>query len=318
MIEFILAVALGVLTIVMVLLFRRISSIAGRQARFDDAIRQLTDVHVELYRELTILRRRSSGAARPDTHLSEKPAVVGGDHPGKEPEPGDRPVRVKKHLRLYKGGAIAVVLALPGLLREALREHRGYVVSTAIGATAAGAATATLLVITPWYADADHRPPSSAPTTAPTATVTPPPNPPLASSQSGLARTPSPASASAPGPSESARPSSVPTTPVAQVGKEPTAAPGTTVAGPGPGITPTGSPDEQESEDPQESQDLDESADLEDSQDPEDSEDLEDSQDQEALWSSPLPAPARSGLCAGVGVSPVLDVELCLPSLGGG
>lgn len=283
----ILAAALGVISIVVVLLFRRIAAVDRREAELGEMVRQLTEHDVELYREFLCFRHRSNGSPPTGRAMADE----GGPEPEAPPDPGAEPLRTKKHLRLLRGGLVAAALsAIAEFLREAYREHRGYVIGTAIGATAAGAATATLLVITPWVDGSDRRPSSSAPTATATLAQAPPapPHPPQPDpTGSGPAHIPPPSpSALAPSPSASAVPSEFASpgpelpVPVVPIG-EPPALPGLPAPTPSVAITSPG-------------------------------EVVEDGPSAPEV-PSPAQAPPASPVDAGLCVGPVVDLELCPP-----
>ncbi|MGC9540232.1 hypothetical protein [Streptomyces sp. UG1] len=315
MIRIILA-ALGVALLAsVVLLFRRIKEIEQRQAeagrRLDEMVRQFTLVYVEIYRELLNVQRHLSSRSLPAPGPPRRAAANGDNRPEQEPSPppAKQPLRTKKHISLLPGGIAALALTFAAWLREALQTHRGYVVGTAIGATAAAGATATLLVITPWEDRADLQPPSSAPT--PTATVTqplpiytqpptPPPSSPLPStSPSPSASTIEPSPSATASISESPSISQEPTASVVTVGPA-TATPGSPQPTPGGGGTPPDEPGTGE---------------LPSAEQPPAGEEPPPSS---APSAPPSETPAGSGLCASVTASPVLDAGICLPAPGGG
>ncbi|MEV4033464.1 hypothetical protein [Streptomyces umbrinus] len=83
----------------------------------------------------------------------------------------EQPIRRKKHLAVYRGGALAAAaLALIGGVHDTWRMHRSQVVGGLAGITVT-ATTVTLLTITPWDPGTNRQPPSSAPKVGPTAVV---------------------------------------------------------------------------------------------------------------------------------------------------
>lgn len=294
MISIILAGASGAVTVITVLLlFRRLR---------EDLNWQLTALRAERNSEwiMRAIVSAPNGTTAPSGG-SVQAAAVNGEHlnpPPPLPDPlrGQQPLLSKRHLHLLPPIA-AAVLALTEFLREAWREHRGYVAGTALGATVAGAATATLLVIAPWSDDAHHQPRYLVPTAPPIVTLPPPAYtipppatlpggsaPAVSASPSVLAASPS----ASPVPSESVTASPEPIASAVPVGEEPTVPSGLVTP---PGLGPTGeTPPAAEPSVPP----------VPVSSPP------------------PLPTPGGSGLCVGVRVSPVLDVGTCLPLLGGG
>lgn len=96
-------------------------------------------------------------------------AVANGEDFMAEPRPptADRPVRRKRHLGLYIGGAAAALATFSAAAREAVMAHRNRF-TAAVTSAGLTAASVTLVTVPPWSSDADHGPPSSAPTVRPT------------------------------------------------------------------------------------------------------------------------------------------------------
>ncbi|MFJ9114414.1 hypothetical protein ACIRJO_02575 [Streptomyces sp. NPDC102394] len=122
------------------------------------------------------------------------------------------PVRRKKHLGLYLGGAAAALTTLGHLTLEALRQHRGRIAAAITGASIT-AATATLVTVQPWTQDTSQQPPSSAPTVAPTTYL-----PPYSTRPPATTRAPS----TAPTPSTGSTPASAEASPTALLSPSPT------------------------------------------------------------------------------------------------
>lgn len=166
---FILAAALGANTVIVFLLFRRLRS---------DLSRQVTAIRVEIHRDRVIRQlTRPNGIGRVGTE-DEAPeaalAVGDGDEP---PVFAEQPIRRKKHLAVYRGGALAAAaLALIGGVQDTWRTHRNQVVGGLAGITVT-ATTVTLLTLSPWDSGTNREPPSSAPTAGPTFTPLPPDSP---------------------------------------------------------------------------------------------------------------------------------------------
>ena len=177
----VLAAGLGVANFIAVaLLFRRLRRNLNRQLR---------DMRAEHNSELIL------HALRDVPQEQEQAAqVANGSGGGAEPFPGGpQPARRKRHLALFLGSGVAALIAtLTAIVREAWRTQPAQLIATAGAVVAAGAAAAILLIASPWD-NGNDRPPSSAPTTAPT----PPP-----------ADTPTPTGSPAPGtPAPSVSPS---------------------------------------------------------------------------------------------------------------
>jgi len=120
--------------------------------------RQLSDMRAERNSEwiLRALQGAPEEQARP-----ARAAAVGGSH---TPPLHPQPVRRKKHLGLYRGGAIAAaVLTLSAILRCGRQSHRAHLVSTALGSTAVAATTITMMSVAPWQQDINTVPPTPNP-----------------------------------------------------------------------------------------------------------------------------------------------------------
>ncbi|MGW0993465.1 hypothetical protein ACWD5V_09175 [Streptomyces sp. NPDC002523] len=104
------------------------------------------------------------------------------------------PVRHRRHLRLYSGGAVTAALVTIGTAaREASRQHRSHVAAAVTG-TLVTTAAVTLVTVQPWAADADQQTPPSAPPAVSSPAYAP---------QSAPGRTAPPASPTQPSTSES-------------------------------------------------------------------------------------------------------------------
>jgi hypothetical protein len=159
MIWIILAAGLGANIIIVTLLFRRLRG---------DLNRQLRDVRAEHNSERILHALRA---------VPEQAVQAANGTGGVAPELplGSQPVRRKKHLGLFIGGAVAaMVAALSQSLRDAWGAKPGQVIGAAAGVAAVAATTILLLAYPPWEDDGSG-PPSSAPTAAPTVTSSPEP-----------------------------------------------------------------------------------------------------------------------------------------------
>lgn len=189
MIWIVLAAGLGVANfIAVVLLFRRLRR---------DLNRQLRDMRAERNSELILHALQ----AVPDQQAVQ--AANGTGEP-ELPPLGPQPVRRKKHLGLFIGGAVAaMVTALGAGLRAAWDTRRGQVVGTAVGVAAVAATTVFLLAYEPWE-DGGSGPPSSAPTASPPWVGPPDPTQPPPSERAPTSPAPAPSGS---------RDSTTPTTP---------------------------------------------------------------------------------------------------------
>ncbi|MGW1796853.1 hypothetical protein ACWCQN_12790 [Streptomyces sp. NPDC001984] len=162
----IVAVVLGVIIITGGLFLRRLlGEIAELRRQITGIDRQMRAQRAreQFFRQLTTEEVTEENDGPP-----VQASVVNGYQSVPEPRPADgpEPVRRKRHLGLYLGGAGAIIAALGASVRESLREHRNQLVATATTA-ALTAATVTLVSVQPWSTDADQPPPASAPTAAP-------------------------------------------------------------------------------------------------------------------------------------------------------
>lgn len=86
---------------------------------------------------------------------------------------GPRPVRRKRHLGLYRGGAVVTAAAtITTAARHAARACGNQFISAAAGA-AVTAATITMVTLPPWTDESDHGAPSSTPTAVPASSYIP-------------------------------------------------------------------------------------------------------------------------------------------------
>lgn len=175
----VLAAGLGANFIAVALLFRRLRRDLGRQLR---------DMRAERNSELILHALRA---------VPEQQAVQAANGTGEPelPSLGPQPVRRKRHLGLFIGGAVAALVAAlgPGL-RAAWDTRRGQVVGTAVGVAAVAATTVFLLAYEPWEGGGSG-PPSSAPTAAPPWVGPPDPTQPPPSERAPTSRTPAPSGA---------------------------------------------------------------------------------------------------------------------------
>jgi len=156
MIWIILAAGLGANLMAVALLFRRLRR---------DLNRQLRDMRAERNSEWILHALKEEAPERGQRAVR---AVNGS---GLEPV-YPPPVRRKKHLGLYIGGAVAaLVVTLDEGLHEVWRSYRTQLAVAVIGAAAT--TTVTLLPVTPGRGDAVPRPPAST-MTAPPADIAPP------------------------------------------------------------------------------------------------------------------------------------------------
>lgn len=183
MIHFILAAGLGLQFIVVVLLFRRLRQNLNRQLRDMRAERNSE----QILRALQGAPEAQHQAVWAANGIHPEPALSGVAHP----------VRRKKHLGLYLGGGLAAMtVTVSQAMRETWKSHPLHLAGTVVGMAAVTTVTMVLLTYQPWQ-DGDQRPPSSAPTAAPsfipppTGTRTPSPSP---SQETGASPSPSPSS----------------------------------------------------------------------------------------------------------------------------
>ncbi|CAL9347853.1 hypothetical protein SUDANB1_00400 [Streptomyces sp. enrichment culture] len=159
MIWIILAAGLGANFIIVMLLFRRLRGNLNRQLR---------DMRAEHNSELILRALREAPQRQQAVQAANGTGEVAPELPL-----GPQPVRRKRHLGLFIGGAVAAMVAvLSQGLRAAWDTRRGQVVGTAIGVATVAATTIILLAYSPWE-DGGSGPPSSAPTAAPTVTSSP-------------------------------------------------------------------------------------------------------------------------------------------------
>ena len=161
MIWIILATGFGAANfIVIALLFRRV--------RLNT--RQLRDMRAERNSEWILHALQGV----PDERVQPARVAVSGGH---TPPLTPRPDRRKKHLGLYRGGAIAAVPVVLGAAFRCAREaHTSHIASVTIGTTAAAATAVTAMTVVPWQQDIDAARPAT-PATA-SATRTPDSAPP--------------------------------------------------------------------------------------------------------------------------------------------
>jgi len=93
--------------------------------------------------------------------------------------PGPEPVRRKRHLGLYLGGAVAAIATVSSVARDALHGHRVQIISALVGA-AATATTVTVVSVQPWTDNRSDWPTSAPAVSAPSPRppTSPPPPPP--------------------------------------------------------------------------------------------------------------------------------------------
>jgi hypothetical protein len=212
--------------------------------------------------------------------------MAGPQHPA-----GAQPVRRKRHLGLYIGGAAAAIASLSVAAREAVRAHSGRFTAAVTGATVT-AATITLVTVQPWTQGVDQGPPSSAPTVLPTLYLPPTYAPPPATTpRPPRSRAPS-ASPGEPSPSSSPTPPLSPS-PSTTVTLIPTNDSTLSTLGTGPASVPTASP-------PADSGPLPDVGSASSAVQPA----------QPPL--APPESPASPGLCAGVSADPLLHTDVCL------
>jgi len=220
--------ALGGVTVTGGLFLRRLlGELAYLRSQLTETGRQITGIDRQMRAQrarVNFIRQLIIEGTIDDEQLPPETAVVNGDPATEAGEPhGDRPepVRRKRHLGLYIGGAVAAVGTFSTAARLTARVHRG-AVAGATAAAAITAATVSMVTVEPWTHSISHRPPpSTAPSmgstaTAPLAASTPyggrPPG-----SASSTAR-PSPAASS---PAPAASPSMVPSRPAGPFSRAP-------------------------------------------------------------------------------------------------
>lgn len=232
--------ALGAIIITGGLFLRRLlGELAALRSQLTEQRRQITGIDRQLRAQrarVDILRQLIADEGDPDHGDGSHPpqaAVVNGIDPAPSAEPdGPEPVRRKRHLGLYIGGAAAALAAISGAAREAARGHRMQIVGAVTGA-AVTAATVTIVTVQPFTHDTGYEPPhAEPPATAPPTYVPPGPRRPTRppGSPPPISSTPSP-SASPAGPSVSPSPStaapsrperapSIPALPIAPAGDQ--------------------------------------------------------------------------------------------------
>lgn len=147
-------------------------------------LRRLLGEVAELRRQITRFDRQMRAQRARETFLRQliaydgeeegdwppvEAAVVNGHRPTATPLHLEEsaPVRRKKHLGLYLGGAVAALVTVSTAARHAVRAHGGQVIGAAT-ATAVTAATVTLVTVQPWSIST-----SPSPAFAPTASISP-------------------------------------------------------------------------------------------------------------------------------------------------
>ncbi|MGW6292422.1 hypothetical protein [Streptomyces sp. NPDC055058] len=177
----IVAGALGVIVITGGLFLRRLlGELKALRGQLTELRRQITGIEGQLRRQrahvnfLRQLLADNGDTNDTDSGLPPQAAAVNGHEP---PPTGPAPVRRKRHLGLYIGGAAAALAAFSGVVGDLARQHRGQVVG-ALAGSAVTAATVSLVVIQPWSTDTGYEG-YEAPPIAPTVSIPPAPMPPL-------------------------------------------------------------------------------------------------------------------------------------------
>lgn len=135
-----------------------------RERRIEQAARIGADVTYELLQK------------RPFTSVGHGAEPEGPSGPGPQLAPDAVVIRSKRHLTmLVFTGVLGALVWVSGFARDAWQAHRGQMVGAAVGAAAAASAV-TMLTVTPWSADNDGEPPSSAPTVTSSPTPILPPS----------------------------------------------------------------------------------------------------------------------------------------------
>ncbi|MFJ4735207.1 hypothetical protein ACIP6V_23535 [Streptomyces sp. NPDC088770] len=194
----IVAGALGVILITGGLFLQRLlGNLAQLRRQVAECRRQISEIDRQMRAQrahMTILRQLLADEGS-DGEPPSQPAVVNGHDTSTLPEPhqpmGPQPVRRKRHLWLYLGGAAAALTAAGTATIELGRAQRAQFLGTMVAAAAVTAATVTFSV-QPWTADSADEPPAAAPTV-----IAPPTDTPLSS------YLPQPPAVAPPAPSES-------------------------------------------------------------------------------------------------------------------
>jgi hypothetical protein len=166
--------ALGVIMTIFVtgglFLRRLLGELADLRGQLTEQRRQITGIdrqmraqraHVNFIRQLL--------AEDDDSEPPPQAAVAGASDPSPSSVAGPhgpeafQPVRRKRHLGLYLGGAVAALGTVSNAARLCARVHRGALVS-ALSAATISVATMTAVTVQPWTGSVGHRPPSSQPT----------------------------------------------------------------------------------------------------------------------------------------------------------
>ncbi len=201
----IVAAALGVILITGGLFLRRLlGELAELRRQITGIDRQMRAqrAHVTFLRQLLTEDEDDGDDGQP----GEAAVVNGGLEPPGPPPPshGPEPVRRKRHLGLYIGGAVAALATISTAARGAVRDHRGQLIGAVTGA-AVTATTVTMVTVQPGTSDHDQSWPPSAPTASDPPTSAPSgPVPPRPTGSP-------PASAASPSPTPSGTASSSPT-----------------------------------------------------------------------------------------------------------
>ncbi|MFJ8348907.1 hypothetical protein ACIQ9J_21615 [Streptomyces sp. NPDC094153] len=219
----IVAGALGVILITGGLFLQRLlGNLAQLRRQVAECRRQISEIDRQMRAQrahMTILRQLLADEGS-DGEPPSQPAVVNGHDTSTLPEPyqpmGLQPVRRKRHLWLYLGGAAAALTAAGTATIELGRAQRAQFLGTMVAAAAVTAATVTFAV-QPWTADSADEPPAAAPTAS-----TPPTDTPLSS------YLPTPPAVAPPAPSQS------PQTALAEPSDGPSASADTDSLTPGP------------------------------------------------------------------------------------
>lgn len=154
----IVAGALGVIIITGGLFLRRLlGELKAQRLQLTEQRQQITGIERQLRRQrahVTFLRQLLADNGEHDDEDGTPPqaAVVNGHEPDLPPN-GPEPVRRKRHLGLYIGGAAAALAAFSGVVGEIARAHRGQLVGAVTGA-AVTATTVSMVVIQPWSHEA--------------------------------------------------------------------------------------------------------------------------------------------------------------------
>lgn len=165
--------ALGVITITGGLFLRRLlGQLAELRRQITGIDRQMRAqrAHVTCLRQLITEDEDADHANGPQAEIAVANGglEVSGDS-ATLPPPGQEPIRRKRHLGLYIGGAVSAAATIATAARGALRAHRNQFIGT-LTAAAVPAATVTMFVAQPWSDGADQQPPPSSSTAIPSAT----------------------------------------------------------------------------------------------------------------------------------------------------